>query len=215
MRQDATIPSMAARSARALWARQLGHVAAGREAVLPTVGKPRTQGDVNRQRRPFAGNILGIDPSLRGTGLAVVHFSARDERQLLASRTLKAPAKADLPACLALIADAVEELLSAHEIRHVALEQMIFVQNNRTALTLGAARGAAIAMAARRRYPVFEYPPTRIKQAVTGFGRASKEQIANQTRALLKLPEALPSDEADAAATALCHAFTWRDESPA
>src|SRR5208282_5911511 len=99
---------------------------------------------------------------------------------------------------------------SAPAIRHVALEQTIYVQNFRTAQILGAARGAAIAAAAIRGLPVFEYAPLRVKQAVTGSGRASKEQLARTLMAFLGHAETLATDESDAAGVALCHAFTWQ-----
>jgi crossover junction endodeoxyribonuclease RuvC len=92
----------------------------------------------------------------------------------------------------------------------VALEQTIYVQNFQTAQILGAARGAAIAAAAIRDLPVFEYPPMRMKQAVAGSGRASKEQLARTVMAILGHGRMLAFDEADAAGIALCHAFTWR-----
>ena len=94
--------------------------------------------------------------------------------------------------------------------RHVALEQTIFVQNFQTAQILGAARGAAIAAAALHGHEVFEYAPLRVKQAVVGRGRASKEQMARTVMGLLGHGRALAFDEADAAGVALCHAFTWR-----
>ena len=82
------------------------------------------------------------------------------------------------------------------------------MQNFRTAQILGAARGAAIGQAGLRGLPVYEYPPLRIKQAVVGYGRASKEQVTRQISGLLGLEEDLPFDEADATAAALCHALT-------
>jgi crossover junction endodeoxyribonuclease RuvC len=75
---------------------------------------------------------------------------------------------------------------------------------------LGAARGAGIAAAAVAGVEVYEYAPLRVKQAVVGFGRASKEQVAGMVAQHCKLKTALPTDESDAVATALCHAFTWR-----
>ncbi|MDG2170249.1 MAG: crossover junction endodeoxyribonuclease RuvC, partial [Opitutales bacterium] len=83
-----------------------------------------------------------------------------------------------------------------------------YVQNFQTAQILGAACGAAIAAAAVLEKPVFEYPPLRIKQAVVGYGRASKQQVAQTVKQMLVLEEALAFDEADAAGVALCHAFT-------
>jgi crossover junction endodeoxyribonuclease RuvC len=112
---------------------------------------------------------------------------------------------------LAEIHRAVSTFLEGTEVRHVALEQTIYVQNFQTAQILGAARGAAIAAAALRDRPVFEYPPLRVKQAVVGAGRASKEQMARTVMALLGHGRTLAPDEADAAGVALCHAFTWRE----
>ena len=112
---------------------------------------------------------------------------------------------------LAEIHRAVADFIAgAAAIRHVALEQTIYVQNFQTAQILGAARGAAIAAAALRGLPVFEYPPTRVKQAVSGTGRASKEQLSRSIISILGLKVTSTLDESDAAGVALCHAFTWQ-----
>lgn len=162
-------------------------------------------------RRPFAGLVLGIDPSLRGTGLALVDFVAGRQPVLLRCRTVRVAAKHPMPVALAEIHRAVTDFLAGAEVRHVALEQTIYVQNIRTAQILGAARGAAIAAAALQDKPVFEYAPLRVKQAVVGAGRASKEQVARTVMALLGHGRTLALDESDAAGVALCHAFTWRE----
>jgi len=160
------------------------------------------------------GLVLGIDPSLRGTGLAVVEVSGAERMRLVASETLKLKSTYSMTQCLGQIAETVTRFVEAHALEHVAVEETIYVQNFRTAQILGAARGAAIGVAAMRGLPIFEYPPLRVKQAVAGFGRASKEQVAKQMQALLGLSEALAFDESDAAAVAACHALTWR-ENPA
>lgn len=161
-------------------------------------------------RTPYAGHVLGIDPSLRGTGLAVVALGGAEGPVLCASRTLRLRPALSMPECLGEIYKAVADYIEEWPVRHVALEQTIYVQNFQTAQILGAARGAAIAAAAVLGKPVFEYPPLRVKQAVVGFGRAGKEQVGGMIRQLLRLPEALLLDESDAAAVALCHAYTWR-----
>lgn len=164
-------------------------------------------------RAPFSGRVLGIDPSLRGTGLALVEFIPGRIPVLLACRTVRVPGSRPMPVALAEIHRAVTAILADAGVRHVALEQTIFVQNVATAQILGAARGAAIAAAAILGLPVFEYPPLRVKQAVVGAGRASKEQMARTVKMLLgHAGSSLPPDEADAAGVALCHAFTWRDD---
>jgi crossover junction endodeoxyribonuclease RuvC len=162
-------------------------------------------------KKAFVGLVLGIDPSLRGTGLALIDFQAGRAPVLLRCVTVRVPRERTMAVALAAIHRAVIEYVDGTEgIRHVALEQTIYVQNFQTAQILGAARGAAIAAAALRGLPIFEYAPLRVKQAVSGSGRASKEQLARTVKALLGHGRSLAADEADAAGVALCHAFTWR-----
>lgn len=163
------------------------------------------------QRAPFAGLVLGIDPSLRGTGLALIEFVPGRSPVLLRCQTVRVASKHPMAYALGEIHRAVAAFLADADVRHVALEQTIYVQNFQTAQILGAARGAAIAAAALRERPIFEYPPLRVKQAVVGAGRASKEQMARTVMALLGHGRTLAVDEADAAGVALCHAFTWRE----
>lgn len=171
----------------------------------------RTQAMFSLQRTPFVGAVLGIDPSLRGTGLALVEFVHGRQPVLLKCRTVKIPASRSMSYALGEIHRAVATILTDYRVRHVALEQTIFVQNFQTAQILGAARGAAISAAALAGLEIFEYAPLRVKQAVTGVGRASKEQVARSVMAMLGHGSLLASDEADAAGVALCHAFTWRE----
>lgn len=156
----------------------------------------------------FKGSVLGIDPSLRGTGLAVVEFLGPDRRTLLHSRTVRIKPSISMFECLGHINENVSDILNTHSIDAVAVEQTIYVQNFQTAQTLGAARGAAIAAAAVLGKPVYEYAPLRVKQAVVGVGRASKEQVARTVMGLMGMSDALEHDQSDAAAVALCHAFT-------
>jgi len=196
---------MGRKSNRALWTAKLaGKLPDG----VVTLKRSETP-EAATLRQTFRGVVLGIDPSLRGTGLALLRVAA-GEAQLLFSRTVRVKTEVALAPCLGMIFNAVAEALERAEVTHVAMEQTIYVQNFQIAQKLGAARGAAIAAAAVRGLPVFEYAPLRVKQAVVGLGRASKEQVARTMAQHLKLKEALPSDEADAAATALCHALTWR-----
>ena len=189
-------------TSRQLWAAKIeGRLQSGRSpAASPGV------------RIPFAGVVLGVDPSLRGTGLVVIEFAARQTPILLHCRTIRMKKSVSMPECLAGIFRGIAEEIAAFPIRHVALEQTIYVQNFQTAQILGAARGAAIAAAAVADRPVYEYPPLRVKQAVVGVGRASKEQMARTVMSMLGHGSVLAPDEADAAGVALCHAFTWREE---
>jgi crossover junction endodeoxyribonuclease RuvC len=164
-----------------------------------------------RLKKAFVGVVLGIDPSLRGTGLALIEFHPGRTPLMLRYATVRVPAGRPMSFALGEIHKAVADFLARTPgIRHVALEQTIYVQNFQTAQILGAARGAAIAAAALQGLPVFEYPPLRVKQAVTGTGRASKEQLARSVRSLLGHARTLAFDEADAAGVAICHAFSWQ-----
>ncbi len=161
-------------------------------------------------RPPFCGFVLGIDPSLRGSGFAVVEFSREHSPALRFSRTLRLPPAISFADCLGEIYKQCTDCCYDFPIAHVALEETIYVNNFKVAQILGAARGAAIAAANILGKPIFEYPPLRIKQAVVGFGRAPKSQVAGMTKQILGLEAALPFDESDAAAAAICHAFSYR-----
>lgn len=198
---------MARRSARSLWT---AHIKEG------NVGRTTARKDhvlLSRGGR-LTGVVLGIDPSLRGTGLAVLSFQNGEPSSLDFHRTVRLSAKATMPECLGAIYSAVEDCIRRFPVTHVAVEQTIYVQNFQTAQILGTARGAAIAAAAVAGIPVYEYAPLRIKQAVVGFGRASKEQVARTLMQRLKSGSELPADEADAAGVALCHALVFRTEAP-
>lgn len=107
--------------------------------------------------------------------------------------------------CLVAIRDRLAQLIREHEPDCCALEAVIYVQSYKTAILLGAARGAAILAAAENGLPIFEYAPRRIKQATVGTGAAGKNQVAFMMRVLLGLTETPDSDAADALAIALTH----------
>lgn len=194
-----------ARSARDLWTARLK----GGADRVTTPARVRKAAAAHGSGRGCRGVILGIDPSLRGTGLAVI--DARDERpRLVASLTLRLPARITQSECLGRIASESERLAREHGATEVAVEGTIYVQNFRTAQAMGASRGAALGSVARLGLKVTEYAPARIKQSVTGHGRASKTQVGRMVMATLGLTAALPEDESDAAAAALCHAFNAR-----
>jgi Holliday junction resolvasome, endonuclease subunit len=202
---------MPRQNVRQLWAAKLaGQI---REDGTVSLRAPSSTRKVapSLTRAPFAGCVLGIDPSLRGTGLALIEFTPGRQPVLLRCLTVRVSAKRSMAEALAEIHRAVSAFVADFDIRHVALEQTIYVQNFQTAQILGAARGAAIAAVALHDKPIFEYPPLRVKQAVVGAGRASKEQMARTVMSLLGHGRTLAFDEADAAGVALCHAFTWRE----
>jgi crossover junction endodeoxyribonuclease RuvC len=203
---------MARMNVRQMWAAKLAGRPLPAALPVPSNAAATVQFTLEvKARTPFAGLVLGVDPSLRGTGLALIEFAPGRQPLLLRCRTVTVPPRHSMAYALAEIHRAVTEFLVGTDVRHVALEQTIYVQNFQTAQILGAARGAAIAAAALKDRPVYEYPPLRVKQAVVGAGRASKEQLARTVMALLGHGRTLAPDEADAAGVALCHAFTWRE----
>ncbi len=159
-------------------------------------------------RRRAAGLILGVDPSLRGTGLAVLEADPKTAA-LRHSEVLRFPPAWKTEDCIGGISRRIDQVLQDYAITAAAVEGAIYVQNYQTALTLGAARGAAIAAIVLRGIPIHEYPPLRIKQALVGYGRASKEQVRRTVCQLVAgATEKLSLDESDASATAICHWLT-------
>jgi crossover junction endodeoxyribonuclease RuvC len=158
----------------------------------------------------FRGRILGIDPSLRGTGLAVIEVKSRDKIDLIFSQTVKISARDPLLTCTLRIFEAVTAAIERYYPAICAAEQTIYVQNFQTAQRMGIARGAVLTAIASRCLSVYEYAPLRIKQAICGYGRASKEQISAMVQAILKIQMDVSFDETDAAAAAICCFFTER-----
>src|SRR3989440_1849632 len=148
--------------------------------------------------------VLAIDASLRNTGVAIVDAN-NGKPQSVYFGTIHNKSAMRPSSCLVCIRDRLAELIHAHEPDCCALESVIYVQSYKTAIILGAARGAAILAAAERGLPVFEYPPKRIKQATVGRGTADKGQVAFMIRALLGLTTTPGPDEADALAIGLTH----------
>lgn len=148
--------------------------------------------------------ILAVDPSLRGTGYAVL---ARTESRIvpLSFGVIANPAALSHPGCLLAIHETLTHLCETHSPGAMAIESTIYVQSYKTAIVLGAARGAALLAAARRGLPVFEFAPRRVKQAVVGRGGAQKQQVGFMIRAMLGLTETPPADAADALAVGLTY----------
>ncbi len=149
--------------------------------------------------------VLGIDPGSRSTGYGVI--AQRDGAvSLLECGVIRTQAEDELPARLLAIFEGVGEVLDRHTFDAVAVERAFHGKNARSSLLLGHARAAAILAATLRGLPIAEYSPAEIKVAVSGTGRATKEQVQYmvQQRLRLRTPPT-PSDAADGVAIALCH----------
>jgi len=148
--------------------------------------------------------VLAVDASLRNTGVAIVEANNGKPRSIYFG-TIHNASSMRSSSCLVAIRDRLVELIREHQPDCCALESVIYVQSHKTAILLGAARGAAILAAAENGLPVFEYSPKRIKQSAVGRGAAGKDQVAFMVRALLGLTETPGADAADALAIGLTH----------
>jgi crossover junction endodeoxyribonuclease RuvC len=148
--------------------------------------------------------VLAIDPSLRCSGFAVLERVNTKIRSLEYGIIRNRPDLA-VSSCLVAIRDRLAEIIQKYEPDSAAIESTIYVQSYKTAITLGAVRGAAIIALAERGLPIYEYAPRRVKQAVVGKGAAAKQQVGFMIRAMLGLTENPPPDAADALAIGLTH----------
>jgi crossover junction endodeoxyribonuclease RuvC len=149
--------------------------------------------------------ILGIDPGIASTGFGVVEMHAGTMRAL-GGGVIGTEAAEPLESRLATIAEAIDSLLDSHRPEAVAVEQIYFGRNVKTAFAVGQARGVVLAAAGRRGIGCHAYTPQKIKLAVCGSGAADKQQVQRMVGALLALGGAPESDHvADALAVAICH----------
>jgi crossover junction endodeoxyribonuclease RuvC len=149
--------------------------------------------------------IFGIDPGSERTGYGCVEVSASRHRLVICG-SISPPARATFPDKLKHIHAGLTVLLARHRPDGVAVENVFYAKNAKSALKLGHARGVVLLAAAEAGVPVIEYTPAEIKRAVVGFGRAEKQQVGQMVKLLLGL-DAVPSphDAADALAVAICH----------
>jgi crossover junction endodeoxyribonuclease RuvC len=153
--------------------------------------------------------ILGLDPSLRGTGFGVIRCT-KPVAQALVHGTISCPAGWERSRCLARIAQVLREVLQRHKPEVCVVEGLFYAQNLQTALIMGEARGAALATIAEAGLDIYELAPRKVKQAIVGYGAAQKLAVAKMVQRLLRLAEPPEPDAADALALALAHAHEQR-----
>jgi crossover junction endodeoxyribonuclease RuvC len=148
--------------------------------------------------------VLGIDTSLRSTGYAVV--AAQGQRLTAVEYgAVRIPDKEPHSECLRRLNEAVADVVRRTAPEAAAIEGAFYCKNARTAMILGEARGVVIAACAGQSIPIYEYEPRRVKQAIVGFGGASKEQVRHMVMRMLGLSEEPQEDAGDALAMAICH----------
>lgn len=148
--------------------------------------------------------ILGVDPSLRGTGFGVVRLDKKNP-ETLTQGTVQCPAKWSRSECLVAISKTLREVIAAHQPTVCAIEGLFYAQNPKTALIMGEARGAAMAAIAEGGLEIFEIAPRKVKQSIVGHGNAQKLAVAKMVQRMLALDELPAPDAADALALALTY----------
>ncbi len=149
--------------------------------------------------------VLGIDPGYAIVGYGVVNYD-RNKLIPIEYGAVTTPAKTEFASRLDTIFEGVNQILKNTKPDALAIEKLYFNTNTTTAIDVAQARGVILLAAKKNNVPVFEYTPLQVKQAVTGYGKATKPQVMDLTKRLLgleKVPK--PDDTADALAIAICH----------
>lgn len=153
--------------------------------------------------------VLGIDCGTEYTGYGVVDLCPDDRLACIACGAIKVSSRDPMPVRLAQISSRLQELIAEHQPDRVAIEDVFYAVNVKSALKLGQVRGVAMLAAAAAGLEVAEYAPLSIKSAVVGYGKAEKHQVQQMVARLLNLDEIPePADAADALAIAICHLHT-------
>ena len=173
--------------------------------------KPRATAALLAARPAPAGGshkiILGLDPSLRGTGYGVIELTKPVPRTLTHG-TISCPKDWPHSRCLAHISQTLRDVLRKFQPTVCAVEGLFFAQNIKTAIVMGEARGAALAALGEAGLEIYEIAPRKVKQAIVGYGAAQKLAVAKMVQRLLQLTEIPAPDAADALALALVQAQT-------
>lgn len=150
--------------------------------------------------------ILGIDPGYGITGFGLIE-AQRGQYRMLNCGAITTPPNTDFSWRLEVIYNDMTELLRVSQPEAVAIEELFFGHNVTTGIGVAQSRGVILLAIQQAHVPVFQYKPMQVKQAVVGYGNATKHQVQDMTKRLLNLPAIpKPDDAADAVAIALCHA---------
>lgn len=149
--------------------------------------------------------ILGIDPGIAIVGYSVVECSGNNIRAIEYG-CIRTKSNLRFPERIKIIYDKLTEIIKEYRPNDLAIEELFFNKNVKTAMMVGQARGVEILAAVNENLDIYEYTPLQIKQAVVGYGRADKNQVQEMVKILLNLDEKpKPDDVADALAVAICH----------
>lgn len=156
--------------------------------------------------------ILGIDPGTATTGFGVLESSG-GKISAIDHGCILTDSKLEMPERLNLIGEQLKKIITKYKPHAIAVEELFFFKNAKTAISVGEARGVVLYIGKSMELEVFEYTPLQVKQAVVGYGRAEKKQVQNMVKMILGLnviPK--PDDAADALAVAICCANSMKLE---
>ena len=172
----------------------------GKKSRVAVVALPITR------HSPLATQIiLGVDPSVRGTGYGIIRVE-KSVPVALAHGTITCPKDWERSRCLAKISQTLRDILREHQPTVCVVEGLFFAQNLKTAIIMGEARGAAMATIAEAGLDIYEIATRKVKLAIVGYGAAQKLAVAKMVQRMLNLAELPAPDAADALALALTHA---------
>ena len=155
--------------------------------------------------------VLGIDPGLATIGFGVLDSDCKGNARAVAHGVILTPKDEALPTRLAMIEEDLKKLIQKYKPQEIALEELFFNNNQKTAINVAQARGVILLTCVKECGRLYEYTPLQIKQALTGYGRAEKKQIQEMVKTMLGLKAIpKPDDAADAVAVALTHVWTNR-----
>lgn len=164
----------------------------------------------NYAKRGLIMRILGIDPGFAIVGIGIIEYVG-NKFKVIDYTKITTEAHTDFPERLKIIYNELNCIIDAYKPDAISIEELFFNNNAKTAINVGQGRGIALLCGALHNIPIFEYTPLQIKQAVVGYGRASKDQVQQMVKVLLnldKIPK--PDDVADALAVAVCHAHSYK-----
>ena len=154
--------------------------------------------------------ILGIDPGFAIVGVGVIQYKGNKFR-VIDYYAITTKAGLPLEQRLKMIYDGINDAIQKYKPDFMAIEELFFNNNAKTAIQVGQARGVVLLAAVNHGIGIYEYTPLQVKQSVVGYGRADKSQIQQMTKAILGLNEIpKPEDVADALAIAICHAHSHK-----
>lgn len=153
--------------------------------------------------------IVGFDPGIATLGYGVISTDKSGRAEMIDYGIISTPKEENLAVRLAMLEKGVKQVIDTFKPDEIAIEELFFAKNVKTGIAVAHARGVILLTATKECGKIFEYTPLQIKQALTGYGRAEKNQIQQMVKTMLKLKGIpRPDDAADALAVALCHAQT-------